>query len=94
LSIDVFIADAGRIAGASLGTSTAVNTNLEAKVVNLLCSAVDAIGELCQVGKQPLSTGIAVVLDRPAVVDVDIFISDILASVKGEEVKLLGDEIP
>src|SRR5438067_933864 len=76
--INALVTDTCRITGTCLCTGTAVDANLEAQVMNLVCKARDAIRESVRIGNQLVRLSVAATLHRPAIVEIDIFITGIL----------------
>jgi len=77
LCVKVFVAQTSRIASAGIISSTAVNSNLQAHVVNLPRGGIDAFRKLFEIGDNSMSRVVADFFGI-AVVNVDILVTGIL----------------
>jgi hypothetical protein len=79
LRIDFFFLKASWVAfRAGLISSRAVYSDLEPEAMNLICQAIDSVRKSRRIGQDSHSLAIPMVGNRPAVVNVDIFISRVL----------------
>lgn len=76
--VDALVAYAGRITCACLRAGATIDPDLKPHVMDLVSNARDAVGEPGRVWDHLLRLRIATGLHRPTIVDVDIFIPNVL----------------